>query len=200
MWGAIASIGGSLLGMNSANKAAKAQRKSEQEALAFQREMYDQQRKDFQPYMQAGQQAIGGLQNLTSADGRAQMLNDYYNSDEFGAMQSAANTNTARNAAVTGGLRSGSNYLALEGIAPQLGQSYLNNMYNQQTGLANLGMGAASQGANAAFNYGNQAASAQRNMGEIYAQNQMAQGQAIGSIFNELGGVAGGLNLFGLGG
>jgi len=184
LWGAIGAIGGGLLGMNSADKAAKAQRKSEQEALAFEREMYNQQRQDFQPYMQAGQQAIGGLQSLTSPEGRAQALNDFYGSDEYSSMLSAANTNTARNAAVTGGLRSGSNYLAMEGIAPQLGQSYLTNMYNQQTGLANLGMGAASQGANAAFNFGNQAANAQRNMGQAYAQNQMAQGQALGTIFN----------------
>ena len=175
-----------ILGGRTAKKAAGAQMEAEREALALQREMFETQRADFAPYMQAGTGALGGLQALTSPEGRAQALNDYYASDEFSAMQGMANTNALRNAAATGGLRSGSSYQALESIAPQLGQSFLTNMYNQNTGLANLGMGAASQGANAAYNFGNQGAMANRNMGLIGAQNAMAQGQMYGNIFGAI--------------
>tara|TARA_R110002020_G_scaffold170313_1_gene359894 strand:+ start:90 stop:695 length:606 start_codon:yes stop_codon:yes gene_type:complete len=182
----LGNIAQAFIGGRTADKAAGKQMDAEREALALQREMYETQRADFAPYMQAGVGALGGLQALTSPDGRAQALNDYYASDEFSTMQGMANTNAARNAAVTGGLRSGSNYLALEGIAPQLGQSYLTNMYNQQTGLANLGMGATSQGAQSAYNFGNQGAMANRNMGMIGAQNAMAQGQMYGNILGSI--------------
>ncbi len=120
-----------VLGGRTAKKAAGAQMDAEREALALQREMFETQRADFAPYMQAGTGALGGLQALTSPEGRAQALSDYYNSDEFRAMQDIANTNAARAGAVTGGLRSGSTYQALESVAPQLGQSFLTNMYNQ---------------------------------------------------------------------
>ena len=183
LWGALGLIGGALIGGASSRSAAKRQQRAEEQSVALQREMFNTQRADFKPYMDAGVRAIGGLEALTSPEGRAQALSDYYNSDEFRTMQGIANTNAARNAAVTGGLRSGSSYQALESVAPQLGQSFLTNMYNQQTGLANLGAGAASQGAQAAYNFGNQAGMASRNMGMIGAQNAMAQGQMFGDIF-----------------
>ncbi len=183
LWGAIGAIGGALIGGLGSRSAAKRQQRAEEQAVALQREMFNTQRADFKPYMDAGVRAVGGLEALTSPEGRAQALSDYYNSDEFRTMQGIANTNAARNAAVTGGLRSGSSYQALESVAPQLGQSFLTNMYNQQTGLANLGAGAASQGAQAAGAFADRGSASYRNMGQIGAQNAMAQSQMYGDIF-----------------
>ena len=98
---------------------------------------------------------------------------------------------TMRNAAMTGGMRSGNNQVALASIAPQLGQSFLNNQYNQYTGLANLGMGAASQGASSANYLGSSLNQTQQNIGEARGQNYLAQGKIGSNLAGELGGIFG---------
>lgn len=188
-WAAAAAVASSAIGYMGANKAAKGQQRAEAKALEAQERMYQQQREDFKPYMQAGYGALEGLQQLTDPTQRSQMLTEYYKSPEYAAMSDMSATEQSRLGAVTGGLRSGSTYQNLEAIRPQLGQSYLTNQYNQLTGLANLGMGATSQGAQAAGQFGNQSALAQRNMGQIYAQEQLAKSNAIGDALSAIGGV-----------
>ena len=188
-WAAAAAVAGAGLSAYASNKAAKGQRQSEADALAAEERMYNQQREDFMPYMQAGYGALEGLQQLSDPTQRAQMLTDYYKSPEYAAMSQRAETDAARLGAVTGGLRSGSTYQALESVAPQLGQQFLNNQYNQLTGLANLGAGATSQGAQAAGQFGSKSALAQRNMGQAYAQNQLANANIYGDALGTIGGI-----------
>ena len=95
-----------------------------------------------------------------------------------------------RNAAMTGGVRSGNNQVALTSIAPQLGQNYLSNQYNQLTGLANMGMGASSQGAQSANYLGSSMNQAQQNIGQAQAQNYLAQGNIASNTIGTLGGIA----------
>jgi hypothetical protein len=64
----VISAGASILG---ANKAAKASSKAAEQALALQREQYQQSRTDMQPYMQAGQAGINALQQRLLGGGAA---------------------------------------------------------------------------------------------------------------------------------
>ena len=188
-WAAAAAVAGAGISAYASNKAAKGQQQSEANALAAQERMYKQQREDFMPYMKAGYGAVEGLQALTDPTKRGEMLMEYYQSPEFAQMADMSATEQSRLGAVTGGLRSGSTYQNLEAIRPQLGQSYLANQYNQLTGLANLGMGAASQGAQASSQFGNQSALAQRNIGQAYAQQQLANANIFGDAISTVGGI-----------
>lgn len=188
-WAAAAAVVGAGLSSYSSNKASKRQQSAELAGIESQERMFEKQLELLAPYREAGYGALGGLQQLVSPEGRATMLSDYYNSDEFRQMQRQGSENAARLGAVTGGLRSGSTYMALENVAPQLGQSYLTNQYNQLTGLANLGTGAASQGAQAAGQLGQSQAIAQQNMGQAYASNQLAQANIYGNLLSDLGGM-----------
>lgn len=186
-WAAAAAVGGALISSQASKSAAGKQVSAEREAIASQERMFDKQLELMEPYREAGYGAIEGLQQLVSPEGRAQSLQDFYASPEYQEMQNQAAETSARYSAATGGLRSGSSYADLQNIAPQLGQSFLTNQYNQYSGLANLGMGAASQGVQGAANLGNRQAQGLRNIGEAQAQNSLAQGNiwssAIGSIF-----------------
>jgi len=188
-WAAAAAVASAGIGYMSSKKAADAQLAASQSGQDYQERIYEQQRKDFMPYMQAGYKAVEGLQGLTDPAQRGQMLTDYYASPEFQAMQNQAETRAARLGSVTGSLRSGSTYKNLESIAAQLGQNYLTNQYNQLTGLANLGMGATSQGAGYASNLGNAAQMAQNQQGQIYAQQQLANANLFGDTASTLGGI-----------
>lgn len=192
-WGLVAAGAATVIGGAMSSKAsrdaARGQRSAEMEAIASQERMFDRQLELMEPYRQAGYGAVEGLQALTDPTQRGQMLMEYYQSPEFAQMADMSATEQARLSAVTGGLRSGSTYQNLEAIRPQLGQSYLTNQYNQLTGLANLGIGAASQGAQGAQALGNQQALAQRNMGQAYAQNQLSQANIFGDTAGQLGGL-----------
>lgn len=185
----VATVAAGAMSSKASRDAAKGQRSAEYEAIASQERMFDKQLELMAPYRQAGYSAVEGLQALTDPSQRGQMLMEYYNSPEYAAMADMSATEQSRLGAVTGGLRSGSTYQNLEAIRPQLGQQYLTNQYNQLTGLANLGVGAASQGAQGAANLGNQQALAQRNMGQAYAQNQLAQANIFGDTAGQLGGL-----------
>lgn len=191
-WGAVAAVGGALLSSKASSSAADKQSNAEMAAIESQERMFDKQLELMAPYRDAGYGAIDGLQQLVSPEGRAQSLQDYYSSPEYQAMQNQAAETTARYGAATGGLRSGSNYSALQNIAPQLGQSFLTNQYNQYSGLANLGMGAASQGVQGAANFGNQQAMGLRNIGQANAQNSLTQANIFSGLGNDLAGMFGG--------
>lgn len=189
----IASLGGSLVSglysSNQAGKAAKAQTQAQLAGIESQERMFNRALELQQPYRDAGYGAITGLQGMLGADNRANMLTDYYNSQEFQGYQAQAEEAALRNAAATGNLRSGSTQTALATIAPQLGASYLNSQQNILTGLGNWGMGAAAQGASQAQALGSGIAQQQSNIGDISAQNALTQANIFGSTMGQLTGL-----------
>jgi len=185
---AAAAIGGALLSSNKAGSAQNSQERASQAGIASQERMFDKQLSLQEPYREAGYQALGGLQDLTSPEGRASMLSDYYGGAEFQGLRGQEEEQQLRNAAATGGIRGGVNQAGLASITPRLGQQYLSNQYNQLTGLANMGQGAASQGVQGAQNLGFQTSQLLQQQGEAQAQGALAQANIWG---NALGTVAG---------
>lgn len=188
-WAAAAAVASAGINYVSNKKSAEAQLAAGKAGQDYQERIYQQQREDFQPYMQAGYKALESLQGLTDPTQRGKMLAEYYESPEFAAMSDMSATEQSRLGAVTGGLRSGSTYQNLEAIRPQLGQQFLTNKYNQLTGLANLGMGATSQGAQASGQYGQNMNLSQIRQGDIYAQQQLANANIYGDLASTLGGI-----------
>lgn len=167
------------------------QQAMQQEGLSQEQQMFDKSLAIMEPYREAGYGGLAGLQGLTTPQGRADSLNQYYAGPEYQAQQQQATSNALRGASAQGGLRGGSTYSALENIAPQLGQNYLANQQNQFTGLANMGMGAASQGAGGYQQLGNSAMNMYNQMGTNTANQQIAaansQNQAIGQGIQGIG-------------
>jgi len=180
---------GAVMGNVSANKARNAQKDAAKAGMESQERMFEKSLELQQPYRQAGYDALEQLQGFNDPTQRGQMLGDYYASPEYLAQQNQAEQLTLQNRAVQGGLRSGSTYSNLQTIAPQLGQNYLSNRYNQLTGLANLGMGAASQGASSANNLGVNQALGFQQIGTAQANAALAQGNQANQLFGTLGGI-----------
>ena len=181
-------------------QAQQSQQQGQQSALDAQQAMFDQSMSTLQPYQQAGQGGLTGLQNMVDPTRRGQMLDDYYQSGEFSAMQGQETEQQLRNAAATGGIRGGVNQAGLSSIAPRLGQQYMQNMQNQYGQLAGFGANATGQMVNSMGNFGNNQSNLyyqgglnrgnmQQQFGESQAQNSLAQGNIFGGLMEDIGGI-----------
>ena len=118
------------------------------------------------------------------------MLQDYYGGQEYQQLSSQVEQQQLRNAAATGGVRGGANQAALANIAPQLDQQYLSGLNQQYTGLANMGMGAASQGSSQAMQLGGNISALQQQAGQARAANTLDQGNIWGNVVKDAGSLA----------
>jgi len=208
-------LGGSILsgalGNRSAKDAANAQTQGIENATAAQLEMFNKQLQLMQPYSQAGQTALPGLQAMAgqqqspfSFDYQA-----YMNGPEYAALQQQYEGSALRNQSATGGLRSGGSQVALASIAPQLAQQGRQNamneyslnqagqmdQYNRLMGLAGLGLGSAQQSASAAGQFGQQAGNNAMMAGNAMANKYQQYGNNMQSMLGDVGAV--GMRLFG---
>lgn len=193
-WGLVAVGAGTavagIMGSKASGDAASSQEGATMAGIESQEMMFDKSLELQAPYREAGYGALEGLQGLTDPSQRATMLEDYYVGPEYQQMSAQVEEQQLRNAAVTGGVRGGANQVALASIAPQLGQQYLSGLEQQYTGIANMGMGAASQGAVGAMNTGQNISVLQQQAGQAQAQNKLAQANIWGNVATDLGGLA----------
>jgi len=193
-WGLVAMAGATIVGGVMSSKgsksAAKTQQQGTQAGIRSQERMFDRSLELQQPYREAGYGALEGLQGLTDQDYRAEKLQGYYAGPEYAQMAQQVESQQMRNAAVTGGVRGGANQAALASIAPQLGQQYLSGLNQKYTGLANMGMGAASQGSGQAMQLGSNISGLQQQSAQAGAQNQLAQANIRGNTLGTVGGMA----------
>lgn len=184
MGGAISSLGGAvsgILGGIGANKGAGQQQKAQDEAMNQQREGYQNATGWMKPYEAAGQTGLEGLQGLAGKPiDRNALLAQYYKSPEYAAMANQARYQQLASAEATGGLGSTATANGLAFIAPQLGQSYLadmtnqqQNMYGQLMGLSGMGAQSANALGNWAMNQGNTMAGMEQQKGQILASKAM---------------------------
>ena len=178
--------------------ASEQQQEAAQAGIESQEDMFNQSLEINRPYREAGYEAVEGLQGLSDPNQRGAMLDDYYNSGEYQALEAQQTEQTLRNAAATGGIRGGNTQAGLANISPQLGQNFLRGQENRLTGLGNWGIGASSQGAQGAQQFGAQQSALLQQMGQAQAQNTLTQGGIqSGFIDDSIGSLAG---LSGLGG
>jgi hypothetical protein len=175
---------------NAASNAADQQTKATLAGIESEERMFDKSLELQEPYREAGYGALEGLQGLTDQEQRASMLSDYYAGPEYQALSGQVEEQQLRNAAATGGVRGGANQQALASIAPQLGQQYLSGLNQQYTGLANMGMGAASQGSSQAMQSGGNISALQQQAGQAAASNSLAQGNIWGNVASDFAGLA----------
>lgn len=208
---AVAVVGG-VMGNNSAKKAAGAQKKAQAKAMKEQKKMYEQSRKDMQPYMESGTLANTDLNMRMGLAGDASnkdygFLMKRFNNQEFEKdpgyqwRRDEGNRGIAATQAAKGGLLSGaaakeaSRYN--QGFASnEYGQAYdrFNNdqagQYNKLTGIKASGQSAATSMMEANQGQGDRMASGQLQRGEINSQligARNANNQNMLSSLNVLG-------------
>lgn len=159
MGGAISGTGAavsSVIGGIGAKKAGAQQAKYQDEAMARQREGYNNAVNWLSPYQTAGQSALAGLQGLAGQPiDRNQLLSDYFGSQEYQQLANQARYQTLAGAEATGGLGSTATANQLGSIAATLGQNYLTQMTDQQQNMYNQLMGLSTMGLNSANALGN---------------------------------------------
>lgn len=200
-WGIAAAAAGSIISGTMASKAsgkaAGQQRDATMAGIESEEKMFNKSLALQEPYREAGYGALEGLQGLVDPAQRAETLQGYYSGQEYQDLSGRVEEQQLRNAAATGGVRGGANQQALASIAPQLGQQYLSGLNQQYTGLANMGMGAASQGASQAMQSGGNISALQQQAGQASAANSLAQGNIWGNVAGDLGSI--GYDYFGKG-
>jgi len=193
-WGmvavAAATVVGAVINSNSNKESSKAQQASQREAMSVEERMFQDSLELQQPYREAGYGALEGLQGMLDPEARGEMLTGYYESDEYAALSDQASSDILRTQGATGGLRSGASEAAIGQIAPQLGQQFMAGQQNRLTGIANMGMGAASQGAAGAQALGSSLGMRLGNIGQIQGQAAINQGNIYGQAAGTLGGMA----------
>lgn len=182
---AVSTIGKIITG----NKAVQAQTHAADQANDTQKYMYDQTRADQQPWRQAGERALGQMQD-------SDYMQDFsmadFTADPGYAFRMAEGAKALeRSAAARGGLNSGGTLKALTRYSQGVASDEFTNAYNRfnsdrdrrfnrLSSLAGVGQTANSTIANAGQNYANQVSANQIGVGNARGANYIAQGNAIG--------------------
>ncbi|OBQ32118.1 MAG: hypothetical protein AN487_22985, partial [Anabaena sp. CRKS33] len=114
---------GSAMQSRAAGKAAGAQSQAAEMGIEEQRRQFDEVRKLLEPYVQAGQPALQGMQamlGLQGAEAQQQAITDIEQSPLLQAMMRQGEEAMLQNASATGGLRGGNLQGALAQFRPQM--------------------------------------------------------------------------------
>lgn len=175
-----ASLGSAVLGSSSARSASRAQTRAADGTIAEQRRQFDVTQQNMAPWMEAGRNALGRLQDP----------NAFQSDPGYNFIRSEGMRGIERSAAARGGAFSGNALRALSQFNNGLASQDFGNWWNRQAGLAGVGQAATTNlgqfGANASTNIGN----AMMGAGEARASGVMGQANSI------TGGINSGLSNF----
>jgi hypothetical protein len=179
----IGGIAGGLFGKGGAKKAARAQERANQAAIAEQRRQYDTTRADLMPWLEKGGNALTRLDNFSEGD-----MSDFQTSPDYEFTRKEGTRNIGNSWAAKGGAFSGNALRSLDEFNSGLASQQVGNWWNRQAGLAGVGQTAGTNigqfGANAANNVGN----ALINQGDARASGIVGGTNAL------LGGLSGALD------
>ncbi len=149
------------------NKAGGAQEQAASEALHLQRQMYDQQRADLEPWRKTGAAALGNL-NALLIDGDTSRYQATPGYDfRFNEGQRALE----RSANAKGMLSSGATAKALMKYGQDIGSAEFDNYINRNALLAGYGQNATQQGVQAAGNFAQIGGQTTQDMGAARASS-----------------------------
>ncbi|MEW7122189.1 DNA transfer protein p32 [Acinetobacter nosocomialis] len=198
---------GAITGSNKQTKAAQEASNQQYEATKYatdqQKQMFDEVRKDQQPYMQAGYDALKQLMGGMGQNGQfMQAYNgqDIYNDPSYKFRLNQGLDAVQSGAAAQGGLLSGATQKALNDYAQNFAsQEYQNahnrynadqtNQYNRLSNLVGLGQSAAAGVGNAGMQTGQAIANNTMAGANAQAAGTIAAGNKTANNFNNLLGI-----------
>ena len=190
---------GNLFGGIGAYQGAKEEGKYADRAMDLQWDMYQKQLELGQPFYDKGMQGLEGLASMAGKPlDRADLLRDFYGSQEYSDLERQARASQLASAEATGGLGSTATGNSLASIAPQLGSAYLGqrqaeqaDIYNQLMGMANIGLSGMGAMGSAAGQYGSQGAQMQLYRGGLAAGKKALPWQVAGQSSKDAGEIVG---------
>lgn len=126
-------VAGTVVSAYGAKKAAKAQTRAGDQAIAEQQRQYQETQAQQTPFMQAGQEALGRLQNPQAS---------FQASPGYNFVRSEGQRDIGNSFAARGGAASGNALRALTEFNQGLASQEFGNWWNQQSQLAGVGQGA----------------------------------------------------------
>ncbi|UUM27165.1 DNA transfer protein p32 [Acinetobacter colistiniresistens] len=197
---------GSITGSNKQAKAAQEASNQQYEATKYatdqQKQMFDEVRKDQQPYMQAGYDALKQLMGGMGQNGQFMQAygQDIYNDPSYKFRLNQGLDAVQSGAAAQGGLLSGATQKALNDYAQNFAsQEYQNaynrynadqtNQYNRLSNLVGLGQSAAAGVGNAGMQTGQAIANNTMAGANAQAAGTIAAGNKTANNFNNLLGI-----------
>ncbi|WP_088183667.1 DNA transfer protein [Escherichia coli] len=168
--------------------AAKAQAKTQQQAIDLQRTQWDTVMNNLKPYAEVGIPALQGLQGLMTLEGQDKAANEFFGSGVYQRMADQARNQILRSAEATGGLGSTATANQLSAIGPQLYNDWLSGQMQSYGNLLNIGMNATSGQATSGQNFANNTGQLLQGLGSIRA----GQAQQPSAFARGLGGAASG--------
>lgn len=194
---AAASLLGGSMQASAAKSAANATAASADKATELQREMFQQQRQDQMPFMQAGQTALNAL--IPMATNYQKFGMDQFQQDPgYGFRLAEGQKALDRQAAARGGLISGSALKAAQRYGQEMGSQEYTNAFNRyQTernaqlnplqSLAGVGQTSTNTLGQAGQNYASNVGNALMNQGANLGNARMAGANAYGSALSGIG-------------
>lgn len=190
VWGAAitgaVALGSAVMQKNAQSKGLAAQKNASNAALGEQAREFDTTQTNQQPFLQAGANAVGQMQQLNNGD-----FSSFEQSPDYQYAVSQQLQGLDRSAASRGSLYSGGHSADIMNMANGIASQNYNSYYNKLAGLAGSGQTSANnlgytgqananQSGQIMTNQGNNAANSYQN-----GANTMSQlGGAIGGIFN----------------
>jgi hypothetical protein len=179
----ITAVVGAAASMSASKKAASAAGKASDAQIAAQQAQYAQSRADQAPFMQFGQNQLGGLNKLAAGD-----YSGFENSPDYLYARDQALYGIDHSAAARGQLYSGGHSLDLAHELNGIASQNLGNYRNSLEWGANLGQNAASGVGQLGANAANQIGSSYGQLGAAQAAAAQQQGGAIGGAVTGIGG------------
>ncbi len=178
-------IGGVAQGI-AGSKAAKAQRRGQEAAIAEQRRQYDQTRSDFEPWRNTGSAALNvlaqvyGLNNQGGPQSGAQPdYSAFYQSPDYEFRRTEGLRAIDRSNAARGWLNSGGADRQRMRYGSDLASGEYGNWFNRMAGIAGVGQSAANSTAQAGQNMANNVSNAYGNIGNANASSYANWGSAV---------------------
>jgi Chaperone of endosialidase len=185
----------------SGDAAASAQAAAAKQANDTTWKMYDQSRKDMEPWRQAGQNALGQITGDMGNLTKSFTLNDFQQDPGYQFRMQEGQKAIERGAAARGGLMGGRALKEISRYGQDFASNEYNNAYNRVnndrdqrfnklSSLAGVGQTSASQIANSGMQAGQQVAQNQIGIGNAQAANIMGQQNRLQGMIGQGAGAA----------
>ena len=181
------SLLGSAMQSRAAGKAAGQQSEAAQAGIEEQRRQFDEMRKLLEPYVQAGQPALQGMQamlGLQGAEAQQQAIAGIEQSPLLQARMRQGEEALLQGASATGGLRGGNIQAALAQFRPQMLQQALDEQYQRLGGLTALGQQSAAGVGAAGMETGRGVAGLLQQQGAARAGGTLGRASPFANLLN----------------
>ena len=193
-----AAVASSSIKSSAAKKGANAIKAAQTSSNDTQKQIYDQQRSDQEPWRIAGQNALAqmskqygisttqtGAGGSTGGQGSAD-YGDFYKSPDYNIGLQEGNKNIIANSAAVGGLKSGAAQKSLLKYGSDYATKNYDSYFSKLATLAGFGTQANSQNAQSGQNYANQVTNtnmnAANNLASSYTANGNAQADGVAGV------------------